>query len=109
MWVLYHSPSLSLLQLLTESQQGQAAMLCAGEVLSRLLSDPQQQELALQLLDSSVSRGRGKQKPSAGRKPAGVRIKEFNVIVKMLVFQLLKQQGGCIDPHSAHSQRVETN
>ncbi|XP_074532438.1 clathrin heavy chain linker domain-containing protein 1-like [Halichoeres trimaculatus] len=58
MWVLSRSPSLSLLQLLTEAQQGQAAILSAGVVLSSLLSDPQQQELALQLLDSSVSRGR---------------------------------------------------
>ncbi|XP_060896408.1 clathrin heavy chain linker domain-containing protein 1-like [Labrus mixtus] len=59
LWVLYQSPSVSLLQLLIESQQGQAAILSVGVVLSTLLADPQQQELALQLLDSFVSRGRG--------------------------------------------------
>ncbi|XP_041645775.1 clathrin heavy chain linker domain-containing protein 1-like [Cheilinus undulatus] len=59
MWVLYHSPSLLLLQLLTESQQDQAAILSAGVVLSTLLTDPSQQELALQLLNSFVSRGQG--------------------------------------------------
>ncbi|CAJ1066883.1 LOW QUALITY PROTEIN: clathrin heavy chain linker domain-containing protein 1-like [Xyrichtys novacula] len=59
MWVFYQSPSLSLLQLLTEPQQGQAAILSAGVVLSSLLSDPRQQELALRLLDSFVSRGQG--------------------------------------------------
>uniref|UniRef100_A0A3Q3E444 Translin-associated factor X-interacting protein 1 N-terminal domain-containing protein n=1 Tax=Labrus bergylta TaxID=56723 RepID=A0A3Q3E444_9LABR len=59
LWVLYQSPSVSLLQLLIESQQGQAAILSVGVVLSTLLADPQQQELALQLLDSFVSRGQG--------------------------------------------------
>nr|XP_046258294.1 clathrin heavy chain linker domain-containing protein 1-like isoform X2 [Scatophagus argus] len=59
MWVLCRSPSLSLLQLLTEPQRGQAAILSASGACGTLLADPQQQELALQLLDSFVSRGRG--------------------------------------------------
>ncbi|XP_044071287.1 clathrin heavy chain linker domain-containing protein 1-like isoform X2 [Siniperca chuatsi] len=59
MWVLCRSPSLSFLQLLTEPQRGQAAILSVGVALSILLADPQQRELALRLLDSSVSRGRG--------------------------------------------------
>ncbi|XP_034407391.1 clathrin heavy chain linker domain-containing protein 1-like [Cyclopterus lumpus] len=58
MWVLYRSPSLSLLQLLTTPQQGQAAILSVGVACYTLLADPQQQ-LALQLLDSFVSKGRG--------------------------------------------------
>ncbi|GAA6230817.1 clathrin heavy chain linker domain-containing protein 1 [Lates japonicus] len=58
-WVLYRSPSLTLLQLLTERQQGRAAFLSVGRTCSSLLADPQQRELALQLLDSFVSRGRG--------------------------------------------------
>ncbi|XP_036978626.1 clathrin heavy chain linker domain-containing protein 1-like isoform X2 [Acanthopagrus latus] len=58
-WVLRHSPSLTLLQLLTEPQQGLAAILSVGVACSTLLSEPQQQELALQLLDSFMSRGRG--------------------------------------------------
>ncbi|XP_076598812.1 clathrin heavy chain linker domain-containing protein 1-like [Chaetodon auriga] len=57
MWVLCRSPSLSLLQLLTEPQRCQAAILSVGVACSTLLADPQQQELALQLLDSFVSRG----------------------------------------------------
>ncbi|XP_041803069.1 clathrin heavy chain linker domain-containing protein 1-like [Chelmon rostratus] len=59
MWVLCRSPSLSLLQLLTEPLRRQAAILPVGVACSTLLADPQQQELALQLLDSFVSRGRG--------------------------------------------------
>ncbi|XP_031164271.1 clathrin heavy chain linker domain-containing protein 1-like [Sander lucioperca] len=59
MWVLCLSPSLSLLQLLTAPQQGRAAILSVGVACSTLLSDPQQQQLSLQLLDSLVSRGRG--------------------------------------------------
>ncbi|XP_070772732.1 clathrin heavy chain linker domain-containing protein 1-like [Enoplosus armatus] len=59
MWVLCRSPSLSLLQLLTKPQRGQAAILSVGVTLSTLLADPQQQEVALQLLDCFVSRGRG--------------------------------------------------
>ncbi|XP_037637294.1 clathrin heavy chain linker domain-containing protein 1-like [Sebastes umbrosus] len=59
MWVLCCSPSLSLLQLLTAPQQGRAAILSVGVTCSALLADPQQQQLALQLLDSFVSRGRG--------------------------------------------------
>ncbi|XP_031729635.1 clathrin heavy chain linker domain-containing protein 1 isoform X2 [Anarrhichthys ocellatus] len=59
MWVLYRSPSLSLLQLLTAHQQGRAAILSLGVACSTLLADPQQQQLALQLLDSVVSKGRG--------------------------------------------------
>nr|XP_020441848.1 clathrin heavy chain linker domain-containing protein 1 isoform X2 [Monopterus albus]XP_020441849.1 clathrin heavy chain linker domain-containing protein 1 isoform X2 [Monopterus albus] len=58
-WILYRSPSLSLLQLLTEPQRGQAAILSAGIACSTLLTDPRQQQFALQLLDSFVSRGRG--------------------------------------------------
>uniref|UniRef100_A0A8C9Y946 Uncharacterized protein n=1 Tax=Sander lucioperca TaxID=283035 RepID=A0A8C9Y946_SANLU len=52
MWVLCLSPSLSLLQLLTAPQQGRAAILSVGVACSTLLSDPQQQQLSLQLLDS---------------------------------------------------------
>ncbi|XP_068587976.1 clathrin heavy chain linker domain-containing protein 1-like [Cebidichthys violaceus] len=59
MWVLYRSPSLSLLQLLTAPRQGRAAILSLGVACSTLLADPQQQQLALQLLDSVVSKGRG--------------------------------------------------
>lgn len=59
MWVLCRSPSLALLQLLTEPQRGQAAILSVGVACSSLLADPQQQDLALQLLDSFVSRGQG--------------------------------------------------
>ncbi|XP_054456700.1 clathrin heavy chain linker domain-containing protein 1-like [Anoplopoma fimbria] len=59
MWVLCHSPSLSLLQLMTTPQQGRAAILSVGVACSTLLADPQQQQLALQLLDSFVSKGRG--------------------------------------------------
>ncbi|XP_070833923.1 clathrin heavy chain linker domain-containing protein 1-like [Chaetodon trifascialis] len=59
MWVLCRSPSLSLLQLLTEPQRRQVAILSVGVACSTLLADPQQQELALQLLDSFVSRGKG--------------------------------------------------
>ncbi|KAM8860293.1 clathrin heavy chain linker domain-containing protein 1-like [Spinachia spinachia] len=58
MWVLYRSPSLSLLRLLTEPQRGRAAILSTGVACSTLLADPQQQQLALQLLDSFVSKGR---------------------------------------------------
>ncbi|KAK2921555.1 hypothetical protein Q8A73_001040 [Channa argus] len=59
MWVLHHLPSLPLLQLLTEPQQGRAANLSVGLVCSSLLAEPQHQELALQLLDSFVGQGRG--------------------------------------------------
>ncbi|KAK9541270.1 hypothetical protein VZT92_001327 [Zoarces viviparus] len=59
MLVMCPSPSLSLLQLLTAPQQGRAAILSLGVACSTLLSDPQQQQLALQLLDSVVSKGRG--------------------------------------------------
>ncbi|XP_038586259.1 clathrin heavy chain linker domain-containing protein 1-like [Micropterus salmoides] len=59
MWVLCRSPGLSLLQLLTEPQRGQAAILSVGVALSTLLADPQLQDLALQLLDGLVSRGPG--------------------------------------------------
>ncbi|KAM9847992.1 clathrin heavy chain linker domain-containing protein 1-like [Aulostomus maculatus] len=59
LWVLGRSLSLSLLQLLTEPRSGQAAILSAGVVCCVLLADAQQQQqLALQLLDSFVSRGR---------------------------------------------------
>ncbi|XP_053189511.1 clathrin heavy chain linker domain-containing protein 1-like [Scomber japonicus] len=56
-WVLCRSSSLSLLQLLTEPRRG-SAVLSAGVACVSLLVDPQQQQLALQLLDSFVSRGR---------------------------------------------------
>ncbi|KAI3363535.1 hypothetical protein L3Q82_012129 [Scortum barcoo] len=59
MWVLCHSPSLSLLQLLTEPLQSHAAILSVGVACSTLLASAQQQEVALQLLDSFVSRGQG--------------------------------------------------
>ncbi|XP_026211434.1 clathrin heavy chain linker domain-containing protein 1 isoform X2 [Anabas testudineus] len=58
LWILRHSWSLTLLQLLTKPQQGRAAMLSPGVVCSHLLADPQQQELALQLLNSFISKGR---------------------------------------------------
>ncbi|KAM6922881.1 uncharacterized protein PEZ65_011189 [Lycodopsis pacificus] len=58
MWVLNRSPSLSLLQLLRAPQQGRAAILSLGVACSTLLADPQQQQFALQLLDSAVSKGR---------------------------------------------------
>ncbi|KAF7644042.1 hypothetical protein LDENG_00228530 [Lucifuga dentata] len=57
MWVLSRSPSLSLLQLLTEPCQGRAAILSVGVACSSLLVDPQQQQLALQLLDGFFSHG----------------------------------------------------
>ncbi|XP_029306375.1 clathrin heavy chain linker domain-containing protein 1-like isoform X2 [Cottoperca gobio] len=59
LWVLCLSPSLVLLQLLTAPQQGRAAILSVSVSCSTLLADPQQQQLALQLLDSFVSGGRG--------------------------------------------------
>ncbi|XP_039996141.1 clathrin heavy chain linker domain-containing protein 1-like [Xiphias gladius] len=58
-WVLCRSPSLSLLQLLTEPQRGRAAILSVGGACSTLLVDPQRRDLALQLLDGFVSRGPG--------------------------------------------------
>ncbi|XP_035028111.2 clathrin heavy chain linker domain-containing protein 1-like [Hippoglossus stenolepis] len=58
-WVLCRSPSLTLLQLLTEPQHSvRAAILSVGRACSTLLVDPHHGELALQLLDSFVSRGR---------------------------------------------------
>ncbi|XP_037554068.1 clathrin heavy chain linker domain-containing protein 1-like [Nematolebias whitei] len=57
MWVICHSGSLSLLQLLTDAPQGQAAMLSVGVACSSLLADPQQHQLALQLLNGFMSRG----------------------------------------------------
>ncbi|MED6271031.1 hypothetical protein CHARACLAT_016174 [Characodon lateralis] len=57
MWVLSSSPSLSLLQLLTVSQRGQAAVLSVGGACASMLADPQQHRLALQLLDGFMSRG----------------------------------------------------
>lgn len=60
LWVLYRSPSLALLQLLTTPQPGGAAILSMGVACSTLLADPLQQQLALQLLDSFVGEGRGK-------------------------------------------------
>nr|XP_040035065.1 clathrin heavy chain linker domain-containing protein 1-like [Gasterosteus aculeatus aculeatus]XP_040035066.1 clathrin heavy chain linker domain-containing protein 1-like [Gasterosteus aculeatus aculeatus] len=59
LWVLYRSPSLALLQLLTTPQPGRAAILSMGVACSTLLADPLQQQLALQLLDSFVGEGRG--------------------------------------------------
>ncbi|KAK5882783.1 hypothetical protein CesoFtcFv8_021332 [Champsocephalus esox] len=59
LWVLNLSPGLVLLQLLTAPQQGRAAILSLGVSCSSLLDDPQRQQLALQLLDSCVSRGEG--------------------------------------------------
>lgn len=59
MWVLCRSPSLSLLQLLTEPLQDSAAILSVGGACAALLADPQRRPVALQLLDSFVSRGRG--------------------------------------------------
>ncbi|MEQ2159934.1 hypothetical protein GOODEAATRI_028303, partial [Goodea atripinnis] len=59
MWVLSSSPSLSLLQLLTVSQRGQAAVLSVGGACASMLADPQQHRLALQLLDGFMSRGPG--------------------------------------------------
>lgn len=59
LWVLCHSPSLGLLQLLTVADRGQAAMLSLGAVCATFLADSQFQEIALQLLDSLVKKGRG--------------------------------------------------
>ncbi|XP_037321734.2 clathrin heavy chain linker domain-containing protein 1-like [Pungitius pungitius] len=59
MWVLRRSPSLCLLQLLTRPRQGRAAILSMGAACCTLLADPRQRQLALQLLDSFVSGGRG--------------------------------------------------
>nr|XP_043902266.1 clathrin heavy chain linker domain-containing protein 1-like [Solea senegalensis] len=63
-WVLCRSPSLSLLQLLTERRSSdrcrRAAILSVGVACSTLLAaDPPHQEVALQLLDGLVQRGRG--------------------------------------------------
>ncbi|KAK2824701.1 hypothetical protein Q5P01_021876 [Channa striata] len=58
MWVLHRSLSLPLLQLLTEPQQGRAAILSLGLVCSTLLAEPKHQELTLQLLDSFIIQGR---------------------------------------------------
>ncbi|XP_068423286.1 clathrin heavy chain linker domain-containing protein 1-like [Clinocottus analis] len=59
-WVLDRLPSISLIQLLTAPQQGRAAILSVGVVCHTLLADPQQQQqqIALQLLGSFVSKGR---------------------------------------------------
>ncbi|XP_058508365.1 clathrin heavy chain linker domain-containing protein 1-like [Solea solea] len=62
-WVLCRSPSLSLLQLLTERRSSgrcrRAAILSVGVACSTLLAaDPPHQEVALQLLDGLVQRGR---------------------------------------------------
>lgn len=65
MWVLCLSPSLSLLQLLTAPQLGRAAILSVGVACCTLLADPQQQQLAVRLLDSFVSRGKHKVKSSS--------------------------------------------
>ncbi|KAM7385169.1 hypothetical protein PAMP_001265 [Pampus punctatissimus] len=51
--------NLSLLQLLTEPQQGPAAISSVGVACVTLLVHPQLQQLALQFLDSFISRGRG--------------------------------------------------
>ncbi|TMS04416.1 Clathrin heavy chain linker domain-containing protein 1 [Larimichthys crocea] len=59
MWVLSRWPSLPLLRLLTDPEPGHAALLSVGVACSTLLADPRQPELALQLLDGFVSRGRG--------------------------------------------------
>lgn len=59
MWILCHSLNLCLLQLLTRPDRGQAAMLSLGVVCATLLADSQLQEIALQLLDSFVRKGRG--------------------------------------------------
>lgn len=55
MWVLCLSPSLPLLQLLTEPQ---ASILSVGVACCSLLADPERRELAVQLLDRYVSRER---------------------------------------------------
>ncbi|XP_069033358.1 clathrin heavy chain linker domain-containing protein 1-like [Embiotoca jacksoni] len=60
LWVLSHSPSPSLLQLLTEPRRDRAAILSVGVTCAALLADPQQQQLALQLLDGFVGRGQGR-------------------------------------------------
>ncbi|KAL3971632.1 electron transfer flavoprotein alpha subunit [Sarotherodon galilaeus] len=57
MWVLCRSPSLSLLQLLTEPLQDSGAILSVGGACAALLADPQRRPIALQLLDSFVGRG----------------------------------------------------
>ncbi|XP_024865743.1 clathrin heavy chain linker domain-containing protein 1 isoform X2 [Kryptolebias marmoratus] len=57
MWVVCCSGSLSLLQLLTDTKQSQAAMLSVGAACSSLLADPQQHQLAVQLLDGFMNQG----------------------------------------------------
>ncbi|XP_030011517.1 clathrin heavy chain linker domain-containing protein 1-like [Sphaeramia orbicularis] len=57
MWVICRSPSLSLLQLLAGPHRGRAPIMSVGVACSTLLTDSLQPELALQLLDSFISRG----------------------------------------------------
>lgn len=70
LWVLRCSPSLLLLQLLAAPQQARPAVWSVGALCSSLLSDPQQQDLALQLLDSFVSGGPG---ASTYRQPGSIK------------------------------------
>ncbi|XP_035982094.1 clathrin heavy chain linker domain-containing protein 1 [Fundulus heteroclitus] len=57
MRVLSLSPSLLLLQLLTEAHGGQAAILPVGGACASMLADSEQRQVALQLLDGFLSRG----------------------------------------------------
>ncbi|KAM4730068.1 clathrin heavy chain linker domain-containing protein 1-like isoform 3-T3 [Anableps anableps] len=59
LWILSRSPSLSLLQLLTSSQGGQAAILSVGGTCAFMLVDSSQQQVALELLDGLLRRGPG--------------------------------------------------
>ena len=58
MRVLCLSSSLSLLPLLTAPQPGRAAILSVGVACRTLLAEPEQQQLAVRLLDSFISRGK---------------------------------------------------
>lgn len=94
MWVLSRWPSLPLLRLLTDPEPGHAALLSVGVACSTLLADPRQPELALQLLDGFVSRGRGKHKLSADTKPLFVFFPPGRGEVE---FTLIRQTEKCSD------------
>ncbi|XP_043992919.1 clathrin heavy chain linker domain-containing protein 1-like [Gambusia affinis] len=58
LWVLSHAPSLSLLQLLTNTDDnGEAAILSVGGTFASMLADFNQNRLALELLEGFLRRG----------------------------------------------------
>uniref|UniRef100_A0A8C6WEC0 Clathrin heavy chain linker domain containing 1 n=1 Tax=Neogobius melanostomus TaxID=47308 RepID=A0A8C6WEC0_9GOBI len=115
MWVLCHSPSLSLLQRLTSAESG-ASMLPLGVVCAALLSsEPQLQECALQLLDSLVRKGQGVLEASI-LADSGSAVDDWNEIAEVcsslkradlthrIMCALLSQSGTellCSDPEGA--------